>query len=442
MRKKTSKVRKSNPRPKTYQNICVVPQPKMRRRNFPIDNATLYKLLKQIGYNDARFTKHNPKTGRQNQRSEAELLRDGTLPELWRKFFPCIEKLERPGKIKFDDQIKTDGVSLKLQMYRECITAPQKKTKKTTTATKKKKDDATTKADAEAAAIRAEQKEKMLQFLRKHHENGVRVQTIALDPGRRMPLAGAIIKRDDSVQLFRTTCGQLNHAVGKHGFDHRRKRVAGKIAKKMKGDREKYEYEHAEQIGDFECLGPHSTNYAHYAEHIVKHMDAAFDAYGRHKYAAEDFMQRNRIESTSAQMGNRIIAGGGVQPKRKRMCKKEREQRKGGTRIQRNKQMVTTTRAAPTVVIVGGAGDNPGVKGYVSTSAGCILKHIGTMENCKIHESSEHRSSKLCCRCHEVLELPTKNGRVNQKYRYRLCRRCKAITERTPNDSIFRPGNT
>lgn len=157
---------------------------------------------------------------------------------------------------------------------------------------------------------------------------------------------------------------EIDEKMGvKQGNYHKRKK------KKKKQNPPNQQQEQQQQ--QKELPSSRSSDYKKYAEHTLKYFNEAMQAYGSREYARIDYNQWAQTRRALVQIKRMIIGNG---------------------------KRVT--------VIVGDklpAANSP-VKGYRGTQTHGLFKMLDEDARCTVHYGSEHRTSKCCCRCGEVLQ--------------------------------------
>jgi Putative transposase DNA-binding domain len=82
-----------------------------------------------------------------------------------------------------------------------------------------------------------------------------------------------------------------------------------------------------------------------------------------------------------------------------------------------------------TLIVWGDAtiASNSPVKGYVRTPKNKLLELLKNSKNCKVIMQDEFRTTKLCCKCYEPLNIST------DKHRYAVCPNCRTVFNRDVN---------
>lgn len=250
---------------------------------------------------------------------------------------------------------------------------------------------AATKAAAKAAADAAklaEQKEQRGALEKCDRE-------VVLDVGKRLMICGLIIDHTTGTyRHIKFSAEQYHHMCKKDIFKNRREALTKEIDKEMRIDREKRknqsEKTNAEIIKEINIQmdeenqqpSSRSSDFKKYTKHTLEHFDRAMAAYNTKKYARINYDQwvqtkRTLVEIVRLNVGNDITKN--------------------------------------VVVIVGDKlpGANSAVCGYRCTQTHELFKLLDEHPRCKVFFGSEHRSSKCCCRCGQVLQ----NGRIGESRR-------------------------
>lgn len=205
-------------------------------------------------------------------------------------------------------------------------------------------------------------------------------QVYGIDTGLRLVYGGVRRNRDGTEDNIRLTNGQYQKWTGYYKREEKRRALTSDIDQKMRAHRESFDYQ----------PGPRSEDYDVYADHILRHFNEAFNAYTQYEYALLDLKQYIATERALDQMASKLID------------------------------------SKETFVFLGDAnlpGSSP-AKGYRRTKVRALFEKMGRRRNCTVFMVDEFRTTKLCSMCFRVLEQPKKDGRVNKKYRYYLCRSC------------------
>lgn len=170
-------------------------------------------------------------------------------------------------------------------------------------------------------------------------------------------------------------------------------RKRNKWREKLTADIDMKMRDHREQFDD--QPGPRSEDYIVYADHILRFFNEALAAYTQYEYCLQDLLQFINTNRALEALATKLIGG------------------------------------KKTFVFVGDAflpGNSP-AKGYVRSKVRLLFEIMSRRRNCTVFFVDEFRTTKLCSLCFNVLEQPTKNGRVKKKYRYYLCRGCQKVPE-------------
>lgn len=278
-------------------------------------------------------------------------------PKLFRHFFKIDRHIERDPKnekdavIRFDNQIVTDGVAVSFNIIRKKeVTVYDEEDRK------------------------AELKRKL----------DASEQVLSFDTGLKLVYGGVRCNPDGTEENLRLSAKQYHNLTGYYKRQRWREKLTREIDTVMKADRER--------LGQ---IGPRSPQYEVYAEHILKHFNAAICAYTQYEYALQDFLQYCATNSFLDRLATKLIDG-------KR-----------------------------TFVFVGSAflPANSPAKGHRRSGIRKMFEKMARRHNCVVHEVDEFRTTKLCSFCTNELEPAKKGGRVHFKYRYYVCRRCVPFAE-------------